>query len=214
MPETLGPHWFGVVLSVILGYLQSICQQQPPCGGCIAVEQSRFNLQMVPVYFTIALTASTPPPPSYLLKITLLLLILGFASLLASAVPKMLNWVPYFSCIRPFFQLLPHQFQVRILQFVSKIWNSIERLMTVDANPDDPEPSAFSSSSQDSLNLQEIEVRVEELSPDVSVSLPSSSSSSSSQTQLNLRVDQGMPSRLPETPLIAEAKHRCAFASI
>lgn len=164
MPETLGPHWFGVVLSVILGYLQSICQQEVPCGGCIALEQSRFNLQMVPVYFTIALialTASTPPPPSYLHKITLLLLILGFASLLASAVPKMLNWVPYFSCIRPFFQLLPHQFQLRILQFVSKIWNSIERLMKVDANLDDPEPSACSSSSEDSLNLQEIEVRVE-----------------------------------------------------
>lgn len=118
---------YAMVLPVILGYLPT---QQQRVGD---VEEARFISQAACACFTVALvalTASCPLPcSSKAQQICLFHLILGCALVLSLAVPSMLCWAPYFSCIRPVFHLLPHSFQLRVLQVFPYVFDAIKRLV-------------------------------------------------------------------------------------
>ncbi|XXG70989.1 hypothetical protein AAC387_Pa07g0342 [Persea americana] len=117
---------YAMVLTVILGYFPLQQQQQQREGA-------RLYSQAASLCFTIALCALTAscrlPCYSKARQICLFHLILGCALLLSLSVPSMLCWAPYFSCMRPFFHLLPRPFQLRVLQFFRSVYGAIERLV-------------------------------------------------------------------------------------
>lgn len=131
------PYWHGVVLPMILEYLQLISPQRQGGGQG---EEAQFGSLTASLCFTMALivlAAARPLPPSSstVLKFCIFFLILGCASLLSLALPKFLSWLPYFSIFRPFFHLLPRRFQLRILQFSRTIWGALKRLVTAGTDP-------------------------------------------------------------------------------
>lgn len=118
----------------------------PAILAYVQLVQQDFHSFTISLYFTISLvmfTASMPVPSSKLYKISLFFLILACASHLSSSLPNMLSWLPYCSCINPLFHVLPHPFQLQILQFyqvpednvLQRAFQSIQRFMTVDAGP-------------------------------------------------------------------------------
>ncbi|XXG63223.1 hypothetical protein AAC387_Pa05g1461 [Persea americana] len=136
--ELHDPRWLGAILPIFLAYLQLISQPQHHQGGGVggegnAAAAAHFDsLTASSLCFTIALislTSSRPLPASRGLKICVFHLILGTAVLLSSSVPNMLmlRWLPYFSCIRPFFHLLPLPFQLPILHSSKSIWEATKR---------------------------------------------------------------------------------------
>eukprot|EP00268_Persea_americana_P048716 TRINITY_DN5173_c0_g1_i1.p1 TRINITY_DN5173_c0_g1~~TRINITY_DN5173_c0_g1_i1.p1 ORF type:complete len:208 (-),score=21.30 TRINITY_DN5173_c0_g1_i1:825-1448(-) len=111
--------WLGTILSILLGYLQLISQQQ--CLQGVIASSLCFTIAL------IALTASMPLPPSKGLKICIFLLILGCVIPLSSALPNVVCWLPYLSCILPLFHLLPPRVQLRILNFSKILRDAIKR---------------------------------------------------------------------------------------
>eukprot|EP00268_Persea_americana_P048727 TRINITY_DN5173_c0_g2_i3.p1 TRINITY_DN5173_c0_g2~~TRINITY_DN5173_c0_g2_i3.p1 ORF type:complete len:152 (-),score=9.03 TRINITY_DN5173_c0_g2_i3:759-1214(-) len=135
MPERIAANdlqrRYAMFLSVILSYLQVSQQQRQGGGG--GDEEARIYSQAASLCFSMALitlTTSSPLPcKSKALQIGLFHLILGCALPLSWAVPNILWWTPFLSCIRPFFHLLPDRFQLQILQFSRSVWNDIKLLL-------------------------------------------------------------------------------------
>ncbi|RWR83334.1 hypothetical protein CKAN_01208700 [Cinnamomum micranthum f. kanehirae] len=186
--------WLGAILPIILGYLQLIPQQQRRQGegggeGNAAAAAARCDsLIASSLSFTIALialTASIPLPPSKGLKICIFHLMLGCVIPLSSALPNVVCWLPFLSCIRPLFDLLPPRLQLRILHFSEILcdaikcyvaflfhmlpdpfqtqilqifessWNVIVELVTVDASRD--AQSSPPAPAQVNINLDMVE---------------------------------------------------------
>ena len=137
MPERIAANdfqrWYAMFLSVILSYLQLSQQQRQGGGG--GDEEARIYSQAAALCFSMALitlTTSSPLPcSSKALQIGLFHLILGCAFPLSWAVPIILWWTPFLSCIRPFFHLLPDRFRLHILQFSRSVWNDSKLLVSI-----------------------------------------------------------------------------------